>query len=207
MDQMGEKAASSGSGRRRRRSRAKAKVPPMGLVGFVRTALFGRGLAAIMVLIAAVYSWQAWLGIEQAGQRLGPVVLGMDASQVRAALGQPTRTSSTATDLTIEQDGRSFSVRFDGPELRAAELTCWESGVTALACPTLLGIKIGDEQATVLRELGAGQQGQEGNRESLAYPQTGAYFALERGRVVQVSVKSHVAQPKPWRMLLSRLIP
>lgn len=207
MDQMGEGTPSFGSGRRRRRSRAKAKAPSVGLVGFVKTTRFGRGLAAIMVLIAAVYSWQAWLAIEQAGQRLGPVALGMSESEVRAALGQPSRTSSTATDLTVEQNGRSFLVRFDGPERRAAELTCRENLITAPACPALLGIRIGEDRAAMLRQLGAGQQSQKGNQEWLAYPQVGAVFVLDSGQVVQVSVSTHSDQPKPWRILLSRLIP
>ena len=192
---------------RRRRSKPKPKAQPSGLIGVLRTRLFGRGLAAVMTFITAVYVWQVWRMIEPSGQRLGSLELGMDLREVRKAMGGESGIETGSASLAFDRDGRVFTVHLGGPERRVTVLTCRETVTTAPACPALLGIRIGYERAEVLRNLGASERRRDGGRDILDYPQVGAAFGIENGRVAEVIVKPHSDHSAPWRMLLSRLVP
>ena len=101
---------------RRRRSKPKPKAQPSGLIGVLRTRLFGRGLAAVMAFITAVYVWQVWRMIEPSGQRLGSLELGMDLREVRTAMGGESGIETGSASLAFDRDGRVFTVHLGGPE-------------------------------------------------------------------------------------------
>lgn len=203
-------SASSGteSARRRRsRSAAKAKPQATGLLGFVRSNLFGRGLLVIIVLVTAAYVWQVWSSVELASKQLGPVALGMSEDQVRAALAPSETAGGTVQDLLFDQQGRQFAVHLDGPDRRVTGISCHEQDVTSPACPALLGVRIGDPQAAVLGKLGAGQLHQTGQHQNWAYPQIGASLAMQGGQVATITLGA-ARDPGPhWRVWLWHLVP
>ena len=197
------------SRRRRRRSigKAKAKPAPVGPLGWIRKPQFGRGLFAVMSLLAAVYVWQTWRAVTMASESLGPIALGMRADQVGAAFGPADPTSGGTGELLFNQDGRQFTVILDKPSRQVVAVSCREQLITAPACPTLLGVRVGDDRAKVLRALGLGRLHIAGQREQLAYPQLGAAIYLQEGRVVQIGLRAGPGHDQLWQIVLRQLVP
>lgn len=202
-----EPITAKASGRRRRRSTAKAKPTPVGPLGWIRTPQFGHGLLVVMSLLAAVYVWQTWRAVTIASQSLGPIALGMREDQVRASLGPAGATSGRTGELLFDQDGRQFTVILDMPDRQVVAISCQEQVITAPACPALLGLRVGDERAKVLRTLGLGRMHIAGQREQLAYPQLGAAIDLQEGRVVQISLQAEPGRDRLWQVVLRQLVP
>ena len=194
--------------RRRRRSigKAKAKPAPVGLLGWIRTPQFGRGLFVMMSLLAATYVWQTWRAVTMASESLGPIALGMREDQVRAALGPAGPTSGGTDELLFDQDGRQFTVILDKPGRQVVAVSCREQVITVPACPTLLGVRIGDERAEVQRALGLGRLHIAGQREQLAYPHLGAAIYLQEGRVVQIGLRAGPGRDQLWQIVLRQLV-
>ena len=204
-----EALSSASSRRRRRRSigKAKAKVAPTGLLGWIRTLYFGRVLLVVMSLLGAAYVWQTWRSVRQASESLGPIALGMSADQVRAALGPAGVASSGTGELLFDQDGRQFTVILDKSGRQVVAVSCREQVITAPACPALLGVRIRDERAEVVRALGLGRLHIAGQREQLAYPQLGASIHLLEGRVVQIGLRAGPVRGQLWQIVLRQLVP
>ena len=194
---------------RRRRSVGKAKGKPaaVGLLGWVRTAQFGRVLLAVMLVLTAGYVWQMWRSVSLSGERLGPIALGMSADQVRAVMVPAQANQAADAGLVFEQDGRRLVVQLDGPDQRVSAISCHEQIITAPPCPALLDVRIGDPRDEVLRKVGPGRLHLNGQRERRDYLQLGASIDLHDGQVVQITLRAGPGRDRRWQMLLWRLIP
>lgn len=195
-----------GRKRRRRRSSAKSKFQDdTGLVAAIRSRRFGQVVFGAMCIVAIGAVWTSWREVSEAGRQYGPAAIGMDGERLRYALGQPVRIAGHEWDFS--ESGRTLLVSLNPGSNQVERISCREQDVTALACPALLGVRIGDEEAEVTRLLGRGEASYAGGRAALAYPGLGAALQLDQGKVASITITGGNGDAGRWPIVLLRLLP
>ncbi|MFM5953550.1 MAG: hypothetical protein ACKOPE_04515, partial [Novosphingobium sp.] len=151
--------------RRRRSGGSKAKAAPTGVLGLVRAPWFGKALFVVMVLAALTQLWLLHDSADRARRVFGPVALGQTESEAHLSLGGDPARPLDAETATYQRAGRIMVLRFDPRDRRVAGVSCREEGVAPLACPDLLGVRIGSSRAAMLEKLGDGLVRYAGSRE------------------------------------------
>ena len=149
-------------------------------------------LVAVSFLSAALFASAATSGhadsLIVAGQRVGPIRIGMTATELYKAMGDPTSTYETNSGLTIYSYG-------DADALTAQ---CWDGrvrtvGVSSSEYKTAQGVRVGDSQLALLAKMGQPASRKPGPRRTdgkafFFYLYRGIVFNVEGGIVTSMSV-------------------
>lgn len=207
---MADEVITGDSGPRRRRRRSggsKAKAAPTGVLGLVRAPWFGKALFGVMVVAALAQLWSIHGSAERARSAFGPVALGQTESEARFSLGGDPARPLDAETTAYQRAGRIMVLRFNPQDRRVAGMSCREEGVAPLACPDLLGVRIGSSRASMLAELGDGPVRYAGSRELRDYPALGARIELDDGTVRAIAIGAAPPSESLWPLVLRRLAP
>lgn len=194
--------------RRRRRSVSQSKtvVASDGFLGFLRSGRFGKFLLAAMLGLAAFRIWSVWREVNAGIAGLGPVTIGMSREELRYRVGEPQSQAGPAAWHYVEA-GRTITVTFSAATDRVTAISCGEQGSSPAACPDLLGVRVGEGDADVVRALGPGRESFAAGKAWRRYPQIGASIELSGGKVSTVTLDPAPGQIDPWPIILWRLVP
>lgn len=191
--------------RRRRSSRSKAAPSSGGLIGLIRRPGFGRALFAAILLLAAFYLFLVWREVAAASGRLGPVAAGMTGDEVLRQLGTPDGGAGGKT-WRFSKAGRNLTIGIDDTG-RVAQVSCREAGPDSLACPAILGVRVGASEQALRQALGQGTLESAGDRAIRSYPGIGARVEIDQGQVSGLTVAAPHAGSSIRDIALWRLLP
>ena len=197
--------AASAPRRRRRSSRSKAAPSSGGLIGLIRRPGFGRALFAAILLLAAFYLFLVWREVAAASGRLGPVAAGMTGDEVLRQLGTPDGGAGGKT-WRFSKAGRNLTIGIDDTG-RVAQVSCREAGPDSLACPAILGVRVGASEQALRQALGQGTLESAGDRAIRSYPGIGARVEIDQGQVSGLTVAAPHAGSSIRDIALWRLLP
>lgn len=160
-----------------------------------------------MVLLALVYAAKGYREVSRSGTQFGPLTIGMSAGQIQSAMASERQTSSTPTTQVFQRDGRTITLALDG-QAKLAGIICTEQGAAPLACPAVLGVRVGDHPDRVKALLGPGDQKTADGKAVLSYPSIGIHLQLADNQVVSIDLRpAGTEQPGIWPIILWRLFP
>lgn len=169
----------------------------------LRSPAVARTVFAAVSLLAIARTWQEYRSVEQGVGKLGNLELGMDAAAASRAMGVRPIIGNRIASM---HNGQSLEVAIDPASGKVAAITCHEADLTALPCPAILGIRIGDHPDRVVRSLGpAANAG--GPAGTLSYPGLAMQFDAEQDRIARVRVAAPAQASGVWPIVLWRLLP